>query len=115
MAFSTLLALDRTASETLFRLGKSVPRPLWQLIEISGDGIFWLVITFAALSIPGVSLEKKTYIANFLLGLLLDLAETGLLKGIVRRNRPECNLLAKDMRVVVNVDHYSFPSGHSSR
>jgi membrane-associated phospholipid phosphatase len=110
-----LLALDRATSEKMFRLGESVPRPLWQLLELSGDGIVWLAIAISTLLIPGTSIERKTYIANFLLGLLLDLAETGLLKGFVRRDRPVYNAIAKDMRVVVNVDNYSFPSGHSSR
>jgi membrane-associated phospholipid phosphatase len=35
-----------------------------------------------------------------------------MMKGIIRRSRPSYN---KGMHLVVSVDHYSFPSGHSSR
>lgn len=37
-----------------------------------------------------------------------------MLKGTVRRARPVYNLRS-DFSVVVAVDHFSFPSGHSSR
>ena len=46
-------------------------------------------------------------------GLVLDLAFVGLAKLIFRRPRPAYN--AADMYVAVAVDHWSFPSGHSSR
>lgn len=52
---------------------------------------------------------------NLMFGLLLDLCEVGILKALVRRPRPVHNTVANDMHVVVAVDAYSFPSGHSSR
>ena len=52
---------------------------------------------------------------NLMLGLLVDLMEVGLLKGIFKRPRPGHNALAGDMKIVVSVDAHSFPSGHSSR
>jgi len=110
-----LTALDVRLSNALFRAGTSVPRWVWKLFEYSGDGIVWLAVTIAAALSPLSSPAARCLWVNFLLGLLLDLIEVGLLKGLVRRSRPSYNALAKDMVVVVAVDHFSFPSGHSSR
>ncbi|CAL5228821.1 g12022 [Coccomyxa viridis] len=55
-----------------------------------------------------------TLAANLLLGLLIDLAYVGLLKGAIRRPRPVYNN-ASDFLLVVKVDQYSFPSGHAAR
>lgn len=110
-----IAALDNRVSTALFHTGTGVPRPLWKCLEYTGDGIVWLAITVMALLTPLTPPAHRTLWANFFLGLLLDLVEVGLLKGLIRRSRPSYNALAKDMVVVVAVDHYSFPSGHSSR
>ena len=52
--------------------------------------------------------------ANLALGLVLDIALVGAIKGMARRARPVYNH-AGDFVVVVAVDQYSFPSGHASR
>ena len=106
---------DHSVSETLFQAGTRIPRPFWKVLEYSGDGLVWLAICFTALALPHTSPTARHLWANFLVGLVLDLIETGIIKGLVRRPRPQHNLIAKDMTVIVAVDHFSFPSGHSSR
>lgn len=61
------------------------------------------------------SIALKDLGPNLMLGLLVDLMEVGLLKGVFKRPRPGHNALAGDMKIVVSVDAHSFPSGHSSR
>ena len=112
---SLIIARDHSASAALFQLGTKVPRPFWKFLEYTGDGLVWLAITFTALALPSTSPPARHLWANFLVGLLLDLIEVGILKATARRPRPQHNLIAKDMNVIVAVDHFSFPSGHSSR
>lgn len=114
--------LDRQLSLKLYNLGTRVPRKVWKFLEHSGDGVLWLVLTFAIIGmllVKGANdVSPKAELSlwiSFLMGLLLDLIELGLLKGIVRRERPHYNMKAKDMNVVVAVDKFSFPSGHASR
>ncbi|VDM95668.1 unnamed protein product [Thelazia callipaeda] len=47
-------------------------------------------------------------------GLIIDLVAVGVIKGIVRRPRPPCNVHDLYFGAPV-VDVFSFPSGHSSR
>ncbi|KAH7447974.1 hypothetical protein KP509_01G130200 [Ceratopteris richardii] len=54
----------------------------------------------------------QVFVKSLLIGLLFDLILLGGLKSIFRRPRPVYN---KGMFLVLSVDHYSFPSGHSSR
>ena len=116
IAFTARVAdLDVRTSKSLFKAGAVVPRAVYKLLEYSGDGILWLVLAAAALASPLSPACRRALWINFLIGLLVDLAEVGLLKVTVRRCRPAYNALAKDMFVVVPVDHFSFPSGHSSR
>ena len=49
---------------------------------------------------------------TLLAAMLLDLATVAAIKALVRRPRPPYNL--PDM-LVISVDRYSFPSGHTSR
>jgi presqualene diphosphate phosphatase len=111
-------ALDDRLSNFLYKQGTHVPRVVWKVFEYSGDGIFWLGLTLSMLVFSRgnrSTLHHQQLWLNFLLGLIIDLVETGLLKAIVRRNRPVYNQVAKDMHVIVAVDQFSFPSGHSSR
>jgi presqualene diphosphate phosphatase len=106
---------DERVSHSLYRFGLRVPRSFWRSLECSGDGVLWLVLTLSVMALPGIADGTRCAWTNLLLGLLIDLAETGLAKLVCRRERPHYNRVAKDMVVVVSVDHYSFPSGHSSR
>nr|TKW02218.1 hypothetical protein SEVIR_8G231400v2 [Setaria viridis] len=80
-----IAGLDAAVSLRLHALFLPVPR-LLKALEVTGDGRICLVI---------------------------DLALVGLVKVIVRRPHSAYN--AKDMYVTVAADHWSFPSGHSSR
>jgi presqualene diphosphate phosphatase len=111
----THVAWDHSISEALYKRGTNVPRPFWKFLEYTGDGLVWLAACFVAIALPTTTGTARHLWANFLLGMLLDLIETGFVKAIVRRPRPQHNLIAKDMNVIVAVDHFSFPSGHSSR
>ncbi len=176
---TALLAIDGRWSNALFRAGGGVPRPVWKLFELTGDGLVWLALALGCALAPAAPPPLRAAWANFLaawvsrawplcmpgvqagagpgccslrllsrraqfsrlqmlacsaqacralpqtLGVLLqrtcpsflqavDLALVGLLKGTVRRARPVYNLRS-DFAVVVAVDHFSFPSGHSSR
>lgn len=106
---------DRRLSEILFRAGARVPRPFWKLLELTGDGVLWLTLCAAALASPWLSTSQCYLWVNFFIGLIIDLVEVGMLKATVARERPSYNRIANDMNVIVAVDHYSFPSGHSSR
>lgn len=123
--------LDERTSLWLFNLGEGLPRSIWKGLEYSGDGILWLTFAVTLIGIgcsfviksnqidsrdePSLALDSLLIGVNLLAGLLLDLVEVGLLKVIFRRPRPNYNSLAKDMNIIVPVDAYSFPSGHSSR
>ena len=111
---ASLAALDQRLSNRLYLSCQGVPRWTYKLREYGGDGVVWLLVTFTALFLPSSPAASRLAWANFLLGLLLDLVLVGTLKGLFRRTRPVYNHKA-DFIVVVAVDHFSFPSGHSSR
>ncbi len=50
---------------------------------------------------------------SFVAALILDLIVVGIVKGIVRRQRPSHNRM--DMFATISVDKFSFPSGHTTR
>ena len=127
---------DEYVTHKLYQLGLCVPRFVWKALEYSGDGFVWLALASLLLVGHAVVLEKeqealsRTWYGlvlhrigmvdellgpNLMLGLLVDLVEVGLLKGMFKRPRPGHNALAGDMKIVVAVDAHSFPSGHSSR
>lgn len=87
-------------------------RPLMKALEISCHGVPWLI--FAIIGI--LSSHKATsleFLVNLLMGLVLDLLILVVLKTLVRRPRPAHNRM--DMFGTISVDHYSFPSGHTTR
>ncbi|KAK4768842.1 hypothetical protein SAY86_026992 [Trapa natans] len=88
------------------------PRGLFLLLELSADFRLFFPSALSIYLSPALSALLQPFIVPLILGLLLDLALIGLIKVIFRRPRPLYN---KDMCVAVSVDHYSFPSGHSSR
>uniref|UniRef100_A0A8I7BC58 Phosphatidic acid phosphatase type 2/haloperoxidase domain-containing protein n=1 Tax=Hordeum vulgare subsp. vulgare TaxID=112509 RepID=A0A8I7BC58_HORVV len=118
LAKSTLLGgvgdLDAAVSLRLHALFLPVPRLLLKAFEVAGDGRIWLPVPISLLLISTTtSSVVSPLLVGLILGLVLDLAFVGLAKLIVRRPRPAYN--AADMYVAVAVDHWSFPSGHSSR
>ena len=84
------------------------------LLEHSGNGILWLLVTAFLWLSNRISANTRTLVANFSLGLWVDIALVGIVKAVVRRPRPEYNL-SSDFVLVVAVDRYSFPSGHAAR
>ena len=68
----------------------------------------------AAWLAPQLSPGQRTFAANLLLGFVVDLILIGTLKALFRRQRPVYNEEG-DFLLVVSVDKFSFPSGHSSR
>lgn len=109
-----LTALDARLSNALYRRGTSVPRAIWRAFELSGDGLVWLAWAGGMVAAPGTPPATRRVWLNFLLAWAVDLALVGAAKAAVRRARPVYNQ-ASDFTVVVAVDHFSFPSGHSSR
>ncbi|XP_066319074.1 probable lipid phosphate phosphatase beta isoform X1 [Miscanthus floridulus] len=111
--------LDAAVSLRLHALFLPVPRLLLKTLEIAGDGRIWLPVPISLLLLSAspananASGAASPLLAGLVAGLVLDLILVGLVKVVVRRPRPAYN--AKDMYVAVAADHWSFPSGHSSR
>ncbi|RRT54724.1 hypothetical protein B296_00039061 [Ensete ventricosum] len=106
------VALDTALSLRIHSLCRPVPRPFLKALEISGDGRFWFPIPIALLPLSSAFGAAYSLFLGLLLGSLLDLLLVGLIKHLVRRPRPVYN---KGMSLTFAVDHWSFPSGHSSR
>lgn len=108
---------DAAVSLRLHALFLPVPRLLLKALEVAGDGRIWLPVPISLLllsaSPANASGAASPLLAGLVAGLVLDLILVGLVKVFVRRPRPAYN--AKDMYVAVSADHWSFPSGHSSR
>lgn len=114
-AHGLLSRLERDLSLRLYRdVGARIPRAAFMLLEHCGSGLLWLPLAPLAWLAPGLPPAARQCAANLALGLLLDLALVGTLKGAVRRARPVYNH-AGDFVVVVAVDQFSFPSGHAAR
>ncbi|KAK1618673.1 hypothetical protein QYE76_024190 [Lolium multiflorum] len=119
LAKSTLLGgvadLDAAVSLRLHALFLPVPRLLLKALEVAGDGRIWLPVPISLLLISTTNSPSTVspLLVGLVAGLVLDIAFVGLAKLIFRRPRPAYN--AADMYVAVAVDHWSFPSGHSSR
>ena len=112
---STIQRLDTDLSLALYKsVGAQLPRAFYKLLEHTGSGLIWLPLAIAIFLAPTASQDMHVLAANVLLGLLIDLAFVGSLKGIARRPRPVYNN-ASDFLLVVKVDQYSFPSGHAAR
>ncbi|WOK98983.1 putative lipid phosphate phosphatase beta [Canna indica] len=111
---SRVVALDTSVSLRIHSFCLPIPRFLLKALEISGDGRFWFPILIAILPLSSASgfLAAYSLLLGLLLGFLLDLLLVGLIKHLVRRPRPVYN---KGMHLTFAVDHWSFPSGHSSR
>lgn len=110
-----LLPLDAALSLHLYRLASPIPRSILLFLELSGDGRFFFPAVLSLLLFPlspSSAAARRPLLAALLLGGLLDLLLVGLAKHLVRRPRPAYN---SGMHLAFAVDHWSFPSGHSSR
>ena len=112
---SQLSIVDQRWSLSLHkRFSSSIPRWIFMNLEHSGNGVLWLLLVPLLWLYAPLSTDSRHMLANFFLGLWVDLALVGALKGTFRRPRPEYNI-SGDFILVVAVDKYSFPSGHAAR
>ncbi|MED6210007.1 hypothetical protein PIB30_060020 [Stylosanthes scabra] len=113
---SFLLRLDAALSLHLHNLTKPfAPRPLLRFLELIADFRFFFPVSLALLlASPSSSPLRRHLLLPLALCSLLDLIFIALLKLLVRRSRPTYSHHG-DYNAVVSVDHFSFPSGHSSR
>ncbi|KAI8565505.1 hypothetical protein RHMOL_Rhmol03G0264100 [Rhododendron molle] len=109
-----LIDIDKSVSLHLHSTAQPfLPRSLLKTLEISGDGRLFFPLAISLLLSPLSTATATTYLlSSLLIGAVLDLLLVGLTKHLVRRPRPVYN---KDMFLSFAVDHWSFPSGHSSR
>ncbi|XP_059657493.1 uncharacterized protein LOC132304020 isoform X2 [Cornus florida] len=110
-----LIKVDTALSLHLHTTTQSIlPRSLLKTLEISGDGrlFFPVVISLFLSPLSTTSHYLRLFLADLLIGSVVDLLLIGLIKHLVRRPRPVYN---KGMSLAFAVDHWSFPSGHSSR
>lgn len=123
--------LDRQLSSALYRAFHARPAvsapvsALCRVLEWSGDGRLWFALWALGVFLVGTSwgeireirepsLETVSSALKRLLALLLvDLVLVGGLKWAVKRRRPSYGRAPAGY--VVEVDRYSFPSGHASR
>ncbi|XP_060207315.1 probable lipid phosphate phosphatase beta [Lycium barbarum] len=113
-----MIDLDTAISHRIYTLTQPIlPYYFLKTLEISGDGFLFFPIILSLLLYPLAFSNNNTnsnniFLINLLLGGILDLIVIGPLKHLIRRPRPVYN---KNMFVSFSVDHWSFPSGHSSR
>ncbi|KAI3986431.1 hypothetical protein MKX01_037713 [Papaver californicum] len=112
---NSLINLDTKLSLQIHTLCTPIPRSILKALEFSGDGRFWIPIPIALFFSPlsnNSNYNLRSIFIGLLVGLILDLIFVGFFKYTIRRPRPVYN---KGMKLTVSVDHWSFPSGHSSR
>ncbi|PIN07772.1 putative protein containing PAP2 domain [Handroanthus impetiginosus] len=116
-----LIELDKAVSLHLYTFFQPIlPFSLLKSLELSGDGrlFFPIILSILLTTTPIAALTAISptittlLLLNLLIGALLDLLLIGLIKHLLQRPRPVYN---KDMFLSFAVDHWSFPSGHSSR
>ncbi|MCD9643015.1 hypothetical protein HAX54_030113 [Datura stramonium] len=111
-----IVEFDSAISLRIYTLTNPIlPYYFLKTLEISGDGFLFFPLVLSLLLYP-LAFSKSTtaniFLINLLLGGILDLIVIGPLKHLIRRPRPVYN---KNMFLSFSVDHWSFPSGHSSR
>lgn len=118
-AWSRFLKFDKDISRSMSiccdasskHFGKRCLRIIMMLLEVSGHGIPWLAMAaYFAYTSP---MATREFSSNLLIALLFDLVVVGTFKIIVQRKRPDYNV--DDMVATVQVDKFSFPSGHTTR
>ncbi|OQV15327.1 hypothetical protein BV898_10553 [Hypsibius exemplaris] len=88
-----------------------VLRWLCRLLEHSGHGLPWFVVTIAQTSVA-IRWDAVEFWTNMVWALIVDIIVVGSVKAIVRRSRPD---YATQVKHTFSADRFSFPSGHSSR
>lgn len=108
-----LIELDTAVSLHLYTFFHPIlPFYLLKLLELSGDGRLFFPIALSILFFNTDPTPSTLLLLNLLIGSVLDLLIIGLIKHLIQRPRPVYN---KYMFLSFAVDHWSFPSGHSSR
>ena len=117
--------LDRQLSSALYRAFHARPAvsapvsALCRVLEWSGDGRLWFALWALGVFLVGTSwgeireIREPSALKRLLALLLVDLVLVGGLKWAVKRRRPSYGRAPAGY--VVEVDRYSFPSGHASR
>lgn len=87
---------------------------LLRVLEFSGDGMFLIPCAAATFLAPKQKLtpEVRMFFFNLFTTFIFDLIFVSILKKMVRRPRPSYN---HAHFLALQVDHWSFPSGHSTR
>lgn len=108
-----VIAADASVSLRLHSSAQPlIPRPILRSLEISGDGRVFFPVVVSLLLSPLSTNLSRLLLTDLLIGGIIDIVFVGIAKHLVRRPRPLYN---KDMFLTFAVDHWSFPSGHSSR
>jgi membrane-associated phospholipid phosphatase len=83
-------------------------------LEFSGDSVFLIPCAAAAFLAPPQRLtpEVRMFFFNLFMTFIFDLIFVSIVKKMVRRPRPAYN---RAHFRALQVDHWSFPSGHSTR
>ncbi|QDZ21930.1 phosphatidic acid phosphatase [Chloropicon primus] len=114
----SIVVVDKAWSRRIYEASvASVAGKNWSVASVAlerlGSGLVWFPATLAVLL---ADTNHRSVTLNFLLGLILDIAIVGSIKGIFRRSRP--NYTGEEnggYKTIVKVDSFSFPSGHTSR
>ncbi|XP_028762693.1 probable lipid phosphate phosphatase beta [Neltuma alba] len=111
-----LIALDATISLSLHTLTRPIaPRSILLLLEFFADFRFTFPVLLSLFFVtPPSSPLRSHLLLPLLFCSLIDLLFIAAVKFLVRRSRPVYGNHG-EYNAVVSVDHFSFPSGHSSR
>lgn len=111
----TFVFMDERYSLRIYEFGRRHVglRYLSIVAETLMHGLVWLGIVGILFLAQTEAGAPRTILANLIMGLLIDMGMCGLLKLLVKRNRPHYN--QGRIFASVPIDDYSFPSGHSSR
>jgi len=113
--FEAAVLLDHTISAWVHAQGLGLFfYVLLRLLEFSGDGVFLIPGAAATFLAPRQKLtpEVRMFFFNLFMTFIFDLIVVSILKKLVRRPRPSYN---RGHFLSLQVDHWSFPSGHSTR
>lgn len=111
----TAVHMDHTVSAWVHEQGLGLFfYVLLRVLEFSGDGVFLIPCAAATFLAPRQKLtpEVRMFFFNLFMTFIFDLIFVSIVKKIVRRPRPSYN---HGHFIALQVDHWSFPSGHSTR
>lgn len=108
-----IIDFDKNLSSKLFQFGNGWLRFIFIFLEHTGNGLFWIPVSFAIWLSPWpIPPSFRALLLNLFLAFMVDLMVIGTLKSTVKRPRPIYN---HGMFIALAPDKWSFPSGHSSR